>query len=990
MVRVTFVRRRAWAVLWIALPAALSAAAEPPAPGIAERTPWTRSRIQGTPTPPPPYRTERVFPNLQFDRPVALTHAPGSGRLFVAQLDGRVFTFENRQSVERAPVAIHIPRLLDRKTDATARFGRLYGLAFHPDFQSNRYVYVCYTLQPIRGGFRKDGTIVSRLRLTESSPPTVVPGSETVLLRWLAGGHNGGCLKFGPSGDLYISTGDGSGPNPPDKRRAAQDLGNLLGSVLRIDVDDPEGGRAYSIPEENPFRDREGARPEIWAYGFRNPWRMSFDRKTGELWVGDVGWQLWEMAHRVERGGNYGWSIREGPQPVHPDGDRGPTPIEPPAIRIRHPRAASITGGYVYRGDRLPKLRGAYIFGDWRTRRIWAADVTSGTGEPRELVDPTLQVIAFGEDEAGELYVLDYDGGTVHQLVRNKGRRQKKPFPKKLSETGLFASVEDLEPAPGVVPFSINAPKWEDGAVADRWIALPGRSSVVVYEKPVSQPGTTRPQRRTFPDGAVLVKTLFLSTPSGRRRVETQLLHREGARWHGYTYRWNASQTDATLVKADGADRVLTVETPSGETKKRAWHFPARAECARCHNPWAGRALGFRLPQLDKTHRYGEKPADQIRTLGHIGILETPEEKTVSLPALAEPRLVDPYDRSKPLRQRARSYLQVNCAHCHQRGAGGTARIDLRHRRPLEKTRTVGRKPMQGRFGIDNARILAAGDPYRSVLFYRLSTLGRAAMPRLGARRVDDRGVRLIHRWIESLGDDGAASEGPKPSLFRRLTTDGERDEGALSDAVDTVLDRTSTALRLAHAIRMDRVPDAVREVAVEKGTSRTPPIRGLFRPFLPRDRRISKGIDPEEVLRLRGDPDAGRRLFMTSPKLQCRTCHELQGTGQNFGPDLSRVGAKRNRRALLESIRQPSKTIADGYRATLVRTTDGGARLGFIVKTTDEMLTIKTAQGRVSIPREKVKERVPQKRSLMPKGLLRGLTAQEVADLLAFLTSLK
>ena len=241
------------------------------------------------------------------------------------------------------------------------------------------------------------GSRVSRFRVLKTDPPRVDPGSETVLIRWLAGGHNGGCLKFGPDGFLYISTGDAASPTPPDPFDTGQDISDLLSSILRIDVDRADPGKTYAIPADNPFRDLSGARGEVWSFGFRNPWKMSFDRQTGDLWVGDVGWEMWELVYRVERGGNYGWSVMEGRQPVRPEARRGPTPILPPTIDYPHSEGASVTGGYVYRGSKYPDLVGTYIYGDWVSHKIWGArfdgkKVTSNKAPgPGQLADHRLR-----------------------------------------------------------------------------------------------------------------------------------------------------------------------------------------------------------------------------------------------------------------------------------------------------------------------------------------------------------------------------------------------------------------------------------------------------------------------------------------------------------------------------------------------------------------------------------------------------------------------
>jgi putative heme-binding domain-containing protein len=970
--------------------------------GIPARTPWTASRLTGTPEPPPPYRVERAFRNLTFNNPLLITNAPGTDRLFVGEQFGKILSFPNDQSVAKADVVLDLKRDLHSwdPSGPVKEIDALYGLAFHPRFATNRLCYVCYVLAGKKGGQLPDGSRVSRFRVTDTDPPRIDPASETVLITWLAGGHNGGDLHFGPDGCLYISTGDGADPNPPDRLDTGQDVSDLLSSVLRIDVDRAEGGKPYAVPADNPFVKTPGARPEVWAYGFRNPWRMSFDRATGDLWVGDVGWELWEMVYRVKKGGNYGWSVMEGPQPVRPDAKRGPTPILPPNLAFPHTEAASITGGNVYHGKRLPELEGVYLCGDWVTRKVWG---TRFDGDRvvwhKELAQGTERVVAFGEDNRGEVYFLNHDDrGTIHRLVPNEAAKDYRPnFPRKLSETGLFASVPDHRPAPGVVPFSVNAEQWADHATAERFVALPGASTVRVFDQPVPIPGGFYSGEVFFPKDGVLAKTVSLElergNPNSRRRLETQVLHYDGVAWHGYTYQWNDEQTDATLVPAAGADRTLTVVDPSapGGKRKQTWHFPARAECITCHNPWAGYALAFTLPQLNRDHPYPAGTDNQVRALAHAGLI-TPGEK----PGIKDPRfldhytirLSDPYDPHAGLTGRARSYLHVNCSHCHQFGAGGTADLSLKFDAALEKTKTLGVRPVQGTFDIAGASIVAPGDPFRSVLFYRMAKLGRGRMPHIGSEVVDERGLRLVRDWIRSLpphrDEDG---------LLEQLRTG--RKPADRAEAINRLLASTGSALYLAEALAEGRVPEPARREVLAAATARPDPqVRDLFERFIPDEERVKRlgtVIRPDQLLSLKGDVARGRELFFKSAATQCVNCHRVAGTGSTLGPDLSEIGKKYTRAQLLESILEPSKFVDPKYVTYLLETTGGQTYTGLLAEKTDAEVVLRDAADKqIRVPKEKVALLEPQKKSLMPEQLLRDLTAEQAADLIEFLASLK
>ncbi len=953
--------------------------------------------MTGTPEPPPPYLATRVFPKLHFENPLEMVVAPGSDRWFVVEQHGKIFSFPDRQDCEHADLLLDIPKQI-RTTPENGVAGDAYGLAFHPKFAENRYCYVCYVVNAkADGGSLPEGTRVSRFRVTDSDPPRCDPASEKIMITWRSGGHNGGSLKFGPDGYLYISSGDSASPTPPDPLNTGQDISDLLSSILRIDVDHPSGDKPYSIPADNPFVKTPGARGEVWAYGLRNPWRMSFDRQTGDLWVGDVGWELFEMIDRVKKGGNYGWSVMEGPQPVHPDGKRGPTPLVPPNLYFPHTEAASIIGGYVYRGQRLKELQGEYICGDWVTRRMWAIRFEGDKAVARrELVNGGPRIVAFGESHTGELYVLDYDLGTIHELQPNPIRGANTAFPTTLSATGLFASVKDHRVATGVVPFSIVAPQWADYATAERFIALPGLSTIEFGRQPVDVPGSMFKQQFKVPKDAVLMKTFSLEmehgNPASRQRLETQLLHFDGREWHGYSYRWNDDQTDATLVEPGGADRPLKVRDSrfAGGVRVQTWHYSGRQECLLCHNPWNDYRLGFTLPQLGTPGQIA-----QLKSLAVIkGPIDRPEQALDGDGRAIVP-LVAPNDPTADINRRARAYLQVNCAHCHQFGAGGTADIELRQEFPLAETKTVNGRPTQGTFDLGDARIIAPGDPYASTLYFRTVKTGRGRMPHIGSQLVDESGTALLHDWIVQLDPHALAvlpSETEAAERLHAIERAPAKDRAAL---VERELSSARGALLLWHAMQTTPLSPAVRDQIAALGyATAAPQIRDLFESFVPGENRVARlggTIDREQLLAAAGDSDRGRALFLDVHTVACSNCHRIGDHGPQIAPELTHVGKKFTRTQLLDKLIEPSKVVDPKFAAYTLQTADGKSYLGILVSKTDREVVLRDAKDQeIRVRAADVENLTKQSRSLMPDQQLRDLTAQQAADLLAFLESLK
>ena len=380
---------------------------------------------------------------------------------------------------------------------------------------------------------------VVRYTVDRRPPHGIDPESRLLIIEWPSNGHDGGDLAFGNDGFLYVSSGDGSSDSDADL--TGQSLDDLLAAVLRIDVDHPDPGRNYGVPKDNPFVDRPGARPELWAYGLRNPWRLSYDRESGQLWVGQNGQDLWEQVYLIQKGANYGWSLTEGSHMFNAQRQAGPDRISPPAAEHHHSEARSLTGGRVYRGTRLPGLVGTYVYGDWSTGHVWGIkhDGTRATWQG-ELVDTPFNITGFGTDHAGELYVIDQLSGFHRFEPTTEADRPSRPFPTTLSASGLFASLAEHKPHPAALAYDVCAPQWADGAAMERFALLTGLERI--EQKPQLNAGGWW----TLPDGSVLVQTLSLDLADAagkpdRKRIETRLLVRQQGEWTGYSYRWNAA-----------------------------------------------------------------------------------------------------------------------------------------------------------------------------------------------------------------------------------------------------------------------------------------------------------------------------------------------------------------------------------------------------------------------------------------------------------------
>jgi uncharacterized repeat protein (TIGR03806 family) len=663
---------------------------------------------------------QRVFQSVALNQPVAMLQAPGDdSRWYVVQKGGTVRVFANTASPTASDfisVAVN-----------SGGEGGLLGMAFHPDWAANRQVFLSFTESSPMVSVLARYT-VSANGLTATGPRVNIIGvpqpAET--------NHKGGQIAFDLNGLLFFGLGDGGGGGDPYS--TGLDTTDLLGSMLRLDVD---GGSPYAIPADNPFAagatcngrvhsNSANACPEIYAWGLRNPWRWSFDSATGDLWVGDVGQGAREEIDRVQRGGNYGWNCREG-LIAYNGCPTSSTNFSDPVHDYGRSLGTTVTGGYVYRGSVIPGLIGSYLFSDYGSGRIWRL-VSNGSGgfTSEELLDTSLSIVSFGQGNDGELYVVDIVGGGLHKVVPAGGGTPTSPVPTLLSQTGCVNPQNASQPATGLVAYAPAAPFWSDNATKERWLAIPNGTSI----------GRAADGDFSFPNGTVLMKHFRLNT----QLVETRLFMRHpDGEWAGYTYEWNAQRTDATLVQ--GGKTV-----PIGA---QDWIFPSGNDCLTCHTSAAGFSLGLEAAQLNRAFMYAStgRTANQLRTLDTIALFTTP----LGDPAL-QPTMPDPLDASAPLAQRARAYLHTNCANCHRPGGVVQSSMDLRYATLLSGTNACGVSPQAGDLGVGAAaRIIAPGSAVNSVLVVRMNTRDANGMPPLASSIVDAVGVALIQQWIDSL-----------------------------------------------------------------------------------------------------------------------------------------------------------------------------------------------------------------------------------------------
>ena len=706
---------------------------------------------------------QRVFASLSLDNVTALAQPRNDDSAwYFATRDGLIGRFDNSSDVSSFTV------ILDHRSVVTVPSdGGLIQLVFHPDFPVDRRVFVNYSKAAADGVATADIIIASFELAADGS--SIDPQSETVLLQWPRGQfHQGGYMAFDPNGLLQLGFGDGAPQGDPGGN--AQDPANLLGKVLRIDVN---SASPYAIPPDNPYAGSGGVpREEILAIGVRNPFRGDIDIETGRAYVADVGRSQREEVSEVVPGSNLGWNIKEGTT-CHSEqygSCSDPTLVDPLVEYVRNDGNCAIIGGYFYRGEAIPGLIGRFVFADYCSSKISAVEL-GDDGQPFEL--PLVpggigigRISAFAKGADGELYVAT--GSQIHKLLPATNETGSAGPASALSQTGCFDEQDPGIPAAGLIPYDLRSALWSDGAAKRRWMALPDGSTI-----DLASDGDF-----LFPAGTVLVKEFSIDGEP----IETRLLMKsDTGAWNGYSYEWRGD--DAFLLPA-GKEKLLD----NGQT----WHFPSRGECLRCHTSEANVSLGPEIGQLNGDLIYSQtnRIANQLATLDHIGLFtngipNTPDQ----LPALAG--LTETH---QAVSRRARSYLHSNCSGCH-RGAGVTqSSMDLRATASRIAMNVCNIDPSFGDLGIAGAKIISPGQSDLSVLPARpSSTDPLERMPPLGTSIVHELAISTLRSWIDSVSScapeidvdlDGVADDADNcPDESNPDQSDADRD--GIGDACD-------------------------------------------------------------------------------------------------------------------------------------------------------------------------------------------------------------
>ena len=684
----------------------------------------------------------QVYNAATLRTPMIMAQIPGdSTRWFVALRGGgngqsaSIVSFTTAAPATVTPVGSVGP-LQDLDSE-----GGLLGMAFHPKFAQNGKLFVSYTAgSPLHSMV---GYLTSANKTGTDFGNTITPVFD--FENSGAGNHKGGTIHFGKDGYLYMSFGDGGGGD--DTFFNGQNKLSPFAKILRIDVDKPDPGKPYGIPSDNPWKTNPppgGGIPEMFAWGFRNPFRFSIDRESNEVWVADVGQDAYEeIDAKVKNGGNYGWPCREG---LHDSNVTNSTAVGPngalhcppgtvgtidPIVERPHASTAyrAIIGGYVYRGKDIPDFVGSYTYADEVGQGLATIsfDPNTGAAIDQQLTDvpPGENWVSFAEDNDGEQYALSIGTGHMFKLTAAEATTTSN-FPTLLSKTGCFDPKDPTKPLPGLVPYGVNSPLWSDGAAKDRWMALPDGQSITV--DPTSGDWD-------FPIGTVLLKTFYVNNT----RIETRMFTRhDDGEWAGYTYEWNPDGKDATFLPSS---KTKTVGTQS-------WYYPSRSDCVNCHNAASGHSLGLENGQQNGDYVYAStnRISNQLKTLDHIGMFGAPLGKPVDQ-IIAYPA---PTGTTGTAEDRARAYLHSNCSMCHRPDGGGRGDMDWRYSNSFADTKSCNVDNQAGPLGAAT-KLIVPRHPEQSLVSVRPHSPAANRMPPLASSVVDNAGIGVVDSWITGI-----------------------------------------------------------------------------------------------------------------------------------------------------------------------------------------------------------------------------------------------
>lgn len=736
------------------------------------------------------YQVENAFPNLTFIDPLAMLELPEKNEFLIAGLQGHIWKFQNSSEVSEKKLLLDLSSNIAGFTD-----GGLLGIVLHPEFgQTNspnsEYLYVTYRYTPVKEDRIASPEVNGYLRLSRFhlslEADQIDPSTEYVMMQIFDRHdyHSAGDMFFGSEGFLYIALGD---EGSKENTLATQQIDKwLFSGLLRIDVDKKGGDishpirkqpldiapppsgwpssftQGYYIPNDNPWLDPNGSiLEEFYAIGLRNPHRIFYDRIANEIWIGEVGQGRSEEINIVEKGDNLQWPYMEGNYRRVPRPDSILGREKSPLFSYDRNFGGCIIGGLVYRGSLYPELQGKYIFADFNVHTVHTLQKDSAGGEPviefllsmpNENPRPKDGPASFFADSQGSIYILNLfdtkqDGGTIQKIVRTEETVPDPPST--LSALGIFSDLQTLKTVPGIIPYELNVPFWSDGARKRRWIALANDGNFDTSSEKIF---FEEEENWGFPPGTVTIK--HFDMPSYERdslkwiKLETRLMvFTSDRKAYGVTYRWNDEGTEAYLIDINTQEqRELEIQLAGGGSRSQTWTFPARQQCMQCHTAQAAYALGLKTRQLNKLikHPSNGELINQLSYWSSLGIFRNEMAAPTKLPQLADLK-----DEQTSLTMRIRSYLDANCANCHQPN-GVDAAFDARSATALYDQHIINTLSLS-RNSSDSSYIIKPGSIHESEIWLRDASKASNRMPPIGTHLNDVEYLIKLKAWILKL-----------------------------------------------------------------------------------------------------------------------------------------------------------------------------------------------------------------------------------------------